>query len=136
MVDIIIEMSGVRITLTLLEVMTFGLAIIIALAGLVTGLLSRRIWLIVEGELAASWGWVLPGFGVYILASGLRVLSVFLSNDSVFPLVRRFISFISPDQLKGIFVIFQATSELVFLALIVFGLIRQYRLFASLSLRE
>ncbi|MCL5292900.1 MAG: hypothetical protein M1548_10385 [Actinobacteria bacterium] len=134
--EITVKLAGIPIQLFFLDVVVFAIAIMVALAGLVTGLLARKIWLMVEGELAASWRWVLPGFGIYVAASGLRVLSVFLGSHDVYPLVSRYISFVKTEELSRIFLVLQSASELVFLIFIVFGLVRQYRLFASLSLRE
>jgi hypothetical protein len=131
-----VTIAGVVIRhLSLLEVMTFVLSIAVAFAGLVTGLLARRIWRMVDGELAASWGFVLPGFAVYLFASGLRVLSVFFSKHEVYQLVRRVESFATPQQLAGLIMPLQSLTEMAFLGLIVVGLIKQHRLFASLALR-
>ncbi|MHB0977367.1 MAG: hypothetical protein ACYC1U_09275 [Candidatus Aquicultorales bacterium] len=133
---IIIMMGDVPIKLLPLDVITFAISIIVAIAGLVTGLLSRRIWRMVEGELAASWRWVLPGFGLYMVASGLRVLSIFFGNEGIQQLATQYLGFVEVTQLSTVFSVMQAMSEFAFLAFIVFGLVRQYRLFASLSLRE
>lgn len=134
--DIVVRFAGVTINLTLIEVATFFLSFVVAFGALVTGLLARRIWLMVQGELATSWGWILPGFGVYMLASMLRVLLVFLSNPNVFPLVGSIATWTSPATILAFVRVFQAVSELVFLVLLVDGLITQYRLFSTLSVRE
>lgn len=134
--EITIRMAGVAINLVFLEVLTFALSIVVAAAGLATGLLARKIWFMFEGELAASWRWVLPAFGIYVGASGLRVLSVFMSNKGVYPLVGKYVRFVNPDQLARFFQEVQPVSELLFLVFIVFGLVRQYRLFASLSTKD
>lgn len=134
--EITVKIADVAINLVFLEVATFTLSIIVAVAGLATGLLARKIWLMVEGELAASWRWVLPGFGIYVAASGLRVFSVFLGNRGVHLLVEKYVPFADPDKLVRFFAEVQPFSELLFLAFIVVGLVRQYRLFASLSTKE
>lgn len=134
--DIVVKFAGVTINLTLLEVATFCLSIVVAFGALVTGLLARKIWMMVQGELATSWGWILPGFGVYMLASMLRVLLVFLSNQNVFPLFKPVGSLLAPEKLLVYVQVFQSVSELVFLVLLVDGLVRQYKLFSTLSVRE
>ncbi len=134
--EITIKIADVSINLVFLEVVTFALSIAVAIAGLATGLLARKIWMMVEGELAASWRWVLPGFGIYVAASGLRTLSVFMSNKGVYPLVEKYVPFADPDKLVRFFAEVQPLSELLFLVFIVVGLVRQYRLFASLSAKE
>lgn len=135
--DIALTMAGVTIKLALVDVVIFAFSVVIALAGLVTGLLARRIWLIVEGELATSWGWVLPGFGIYIIASGLRVMSVYLANPNAKLLA---VNIFNPVVGSGFLSwsikaipYFQSVFELLFLVFILLGLVRQYRLFSSLA---
>jgi hypothetical protein len=96
------------------------LIIIVAVLSLAAALVARSIWLLVAGELADSWRWILPGFAVYSVSAVLRALKTVEFFNKIL------------SRLSGI----EELAEMAFLVLVLIGLIRQYKLFSSLSGKE
>lgn len=94
-------------------------AALVAILAIAAALLARSIWLLVGGELADSWRWILPGFAVYAISGAFRAAGVFL-----------------PEAFQEAAKLLQESLETLFLILVVVGLIRQHRLFMNLSGKE
>jgi hypothetical protein len=122
-----------------------AVAIIITIIGIVAALMARRTWLIVEGDLAESWRWLLPSVPVYAMSFLILIVHnymqrfaivsepIFKMNLSV-DIVRRSILFDLRvwEPIVLVFKNIQVLSELLFLVLVLIGLVRQYRLFQEL----
>ena len=119
-------------------------AIIITIIGLVAALIARRTWLIVEGDLAESWRWLLPSVPVYAISFLILIIHNYMQRFGVEKPV--FTASLNVDILhkSSIFNMqvwepiilvqknIQVLSEFLFLVLVLTGLVRQYRLFQEL----
>ena len=124
------------------------LAIIVALGGLVAAFIARKIWLMVEGELAASWRWLLPSVPVYAVSYTVLIMHNFMRkfgavdpvlniNFEVNILEKR--SMFSMQVWEPIILVLrnvQVLVEMLFLVLVIVGLARQYRLFQKLAEKQ
>ncbi len=121
------------------------IAIIVTIIGLMAALIARKTWLLVEGDLAESWRWILPSVPVY--ATSFIVLTVhnFLLEYKVTrPVVSATFNLdllakhgkFSMQVWEPIILVLKnihLLAELLFLILVLIGLVRQYRLFQELS---
>lgn len=119
-------------------------AIIITIIGLVAALIARRTWLIVEGDLAESWRWLLPSIPIYAISFFILIVHNYMQRFSVKKPV--FSASLNIDVLHQTLVFdmrvwepiilvqknIQVLCEFLFLVLVLIGLIRQYRLFQEL----
>lgn len=121
------------------------IAIIVTIIGLVAALIARKTWLLVEGDLAESWRWILPSVPVYATSFIVLIIHNFLLKYKVTrPVVSATfnLNLLSKQGkfsmqvwgpiilvLKNIYVL----AEFLFLVLVLIGLVRQYRLFQELS---
>ncbi|OFW35056.1 MAG: hypothetical protein A2074_07310 [Candidatus Aquicultor primus] len=124
------------------------LAVIVALGGLVAAFIARKIWLMVEGELAASWRWLLPSVPVYAVSYTVLIMHNFMRkfgavdpvlniNFEVNILEKR--SMFSMQVWEPIILVLrnvQVLVEMLFLVLVIVGLARQYRLFQKLAEKQ
>lgn len=127
--------------MTLVDLITLGVAII----GLKAALVARKTWLLVEGDLAASWRWMLPSVPVYATSFTILLVRNFLQRYVVFkPMfsmnfdldVAKWQMSFNMKIWEPIILVLknvQVLVELLFLVLVLIGLIRQYRLFQELS---
>jgi len=123
-------------------------AIIITIIGLAAALTARKTWLLVEGDLAESWRWILPSVPIYATSFIVLILHNFLQRYAVSrPVVSLVVNLNLADKQTGfkmqiwepiILVLknIQVLSELLFLILVLIGLTRQYRLFKELSSKQ
>lgn len=121
------------------------LAVVVAITGLAAAVIARKIWLMVEGDLAASWRWILPSVPVYAISYTVLIMYNFTRKfgvvDPVFT-VNFDVSFLKRQAMfsmqiwEPIILVLrnvQVLAEMLFLVLVIVGLIRQYRLFQRLS---
>lgn len=123
-------------------------AIIVTIIGLAAALTARKTWLLVEGDLAESWRWILPSVPIYATSFTVLIMHNFLQRYVVTsPVVTLAINLNLADKQSGfkmqiwepiILVLknIQVLSELLFLILVLIGLTRQYRLFTELSSKQ
>ena len=123
-------------------------AIIITIIGLAAALTARKTWLLVAGDLAESWRWILPSVPIYATSFIVLILHNFLQRYAVSrPVVSLVVNLNLADKQTGfkmqiwepiILVLknIQVLSELLFLILVLIGLTRQYRLFKELSSKQ
>ncbi|HCG98425.1 MAG TPA: hypothetical protein DE036_01030, partial [Actinobacteria bacterium] len=118
------------------------------LGGLVAAFIARKIWLMVEGELAASWRWLLPSVPVYAVSYTVLIMHNFMRkfgavdpvlniNFEVNILEKR--SMFSMQVWEPIILVLrnvQVLVEMLFLVLVIVGLARQYRLFQKLAEKQ
>jgi len=121
------------------------LAVVVAITGLAAAVIARKIWLMVEGDLAASWRWILPSVPVYAISYTVLIMYNFARKfgvaDPVFTvdidvsILERQTMFSMQIWEPIILVLrnIQVLAEMLFLMLVIIGLIRQYRLFQRLS---
>ena len=121
------------------------IAVVVAVVGLITAFLARKIWLLVEGELADSWRWILPSVPVYAISFTILILYNFVSRYGVLQPVLMIDLNIQLLEQQTMFNMqiwqpiilvlrnIQVLAETLFLALVLMGLIRQYRLFQKLA---
>ena len=124
------------------------LAVIVALGGLVAAFIARKIWLMVEGELAASWRWLLPSVPVYAVSYIVLIMHNFMRKFSAVDPVLNINfevnilekqSMFSMQVWEPIILVLrnaQVLVEMVFLVLVIVGLARQYRLFQKLAEKQ
>lgn len=124
------------------------IAVIVGIIGIITALIARKTWLLVEGDLAESWRWLLPSVPVYAISFMILAVHSFLERYSVTsPIVAASFNMdlaegqtiFSMQIWKPILSVMQniqALGELVFLILVIIGLTRQYRLFQELYDRQ
>ncbi|MDI6817014.1 MAG: hypothetical protein QME41_07475 [Actinomycetota bacterium] len=124
------------------------LAVIVALGGLVAAFIARKIWHMVEGELAASWRWLLPSVPVYAVSYTVLIMHNFMRrfgavdpvlniNFEVNILEKQ--SMFSMQVWEPIILVLrnvQVLVEMLFLVLVIVGLARQYRLFQKLAEKQ
>ncbi|MCL6472445.1 MAG: hypothetical protein K6T91_06485 [Firmicutes bacterium] len=121
------------------------IAIIVTVIGLVAALIARKTWLILEGDLAESWRWILPSVPVYAISFTILIVHNFLLRYKVSQPV---LSLALDLNLAGgkagfsmkvwepiILVLknIHILAELLFLILVLIGLIRQYKFFQELA---
>ncbi|HEY3375251.1 MAG TPA: hypothetical protein VGK02_09335 [Candidatus Aquicultor sp.] len=120
------------------------IALIIAVIGIATAAVARKTWLLVEGDLAESWRWLLPSVPVYAVSFVVLIVHNFLERYSVdkpvlsttfnFDMLAQRLVF-NMQVWKPIVLVLkniQVLGELAFLILVLIGLVRQYRLFEEL----
>lgn len=121
------------------------IAIIVTVIGLIAALIARETWLLVEGDLAESWRWILPSVPVYATSFIVLIVHNFLLEYKVtrpvvsvafnLDLLAKHGKF-SMQVWEPIILVLKnihLLSELLFLILVLVGLVRQYRLFQELS---
>ncbi|MBS3908617.1 MAG: hypothetical protein KGZ93_03140 [Actinobacteria bacterium] len=124
------------------------LAIVVAVTGLAAAVIARKIWLMVEGDLAASWRWLLPSVPVYAVSYTILIIHNFmrkfgtpdpvLSIDFELNILEKQ-SLFSMQVWEPIILVLrnmQVLVEMVFLVLVIVGLARQYRLFQKLAEKQ
>jgi hypothetical protein len=122
-----------------------AVAIIITIIGVIAAIMARRTWLIVEGDLAESWRWLLPSVPIYAMSFLILIVHNYMQrfaivSEPIFKMnldvdiVRHSILFDLQvwEPIVLVFKNIQVLSELLFLVLVLIGLIRQYRLFQEL----
>lgn len=121
------------------------IAIIVTIIGLMAALIARKTWLLVEGDLAESWRWILPSVPVYatsfiVLTAhnfllGYKVTRPVVSATFNLDLLAKHGKF-SMQVWEPIILVLKnihLLAELLFLILVLIGLVRQYQLFQELS---
>lgn len=121
------------------------IAVVVTVVGIAAALIARKTWLIIEGDLAESWRWILPSVPVYAISFTFLIAHNFLrkyevakpviSADFGFDLAKMQMVF-TMQIWKPILLVLknmQVLTELLFLVLVLIGLVRQYNLFRELS---
>ncbi|MDP2212068.1 MAG: hypothetical protein Q8J63_10075 [Candidatus Aquicultor sp.] len=124
------------------------LAVIVALSGLAAAFIARKIWLMVEGELAASWRWILPSVPVYAISYTVLIMHNFMRKFGVVDPVLNINFEVNILEKQSLFSMqvwepiilvlrnVQVLVEMLFLVLVIVGLTRQYRLFQKLAEKQ
>ena len=124
------------------------LAVIVALGGLAAAVIARKIWHMVEGELAESWRWLLPSVPVYAVSYTILIMHNFMKKfSSAEPVLNINFrvnilekqSLFSMEVWEPIILVLrnaQVLVEMLFLVLVIVGLVRQYRLFQRLAEKQ
>jgi hypothetical protein len=119
-------------------------AIVITIIGLVAALIARKTWLIVEGDLAESWRWLLPSVPIYAISFLILIVHNYMERFAVKEPVfstKFMVDIAHPSMVFNLRVWepivlvqknIQVLSEFLFLVLVLIGLIRQYKLFREL----
>jgi len=121
------------------------IAVIVAIIGLAAAVIARKIWLMVEGDLAESWRWILPSVPVYAISFIVLITYNFLQDFGVIEPVFRVTVDTNLIEKQTVFSMqiwepiililrnIQALAETLFLILVLVGLVRQYKLFQKLA---
>jgi hypothetical protein len=124
------------------------IAVVVAVTGLAAAIIARKIWLMVEGDLADSWRWILPSVPIYAISFTILTTYDFLQKFKVVqPVLKANIdvnllekqTVFSMQVWEPIILVLrniQALAEMAFLILVLVGLIRQYKLFQQLASKQ